>query len=127
MNNKNQTIFFLLRVGVALAFIYPAVAAFFDPFSWIGFFPSFLRDLFVGNEMLLLHTFGATEIIIGLWILVGKKIFIPSLLASLYLALIVLLNLSLLDIVFRDVSILAMALALTLSEHSRKQEGLSSE
>ncbi|HEY4502439.1 MAG TPA: hypothetical protein VJH21_01245 [Candidatus Paceibacterota bacterium] len=121
MNNKNQTTLFLLRIGVALAFIYPAVAAFFDPFSWIGFFPSFLRDLFSGHETLLLHTFGITEVVIGLWILIGKKIFIPSLFASVYLALIVLLNLSLLDIVFRDISIFAMALALTLSEYKTNQ------
>jgi len=115
--NKENLIPFLLRSGIAFAFIYPAVAAYFDPFSWIGFFPEFLRDLFAGSDTLLLHIFGATELIIGLWILIGRKVFIPSVIAIIYLIAIISFNLSLIDIIFRDVSILAMAVALALMEH----------
>lgn len=108
---RTNTVEILLRIGVAFAFIYPAVAAFFDPLSWIGFFPTVMRDM-VSNDALLLHVFGLTEIAIAAWILVGKRIFIPSTLAALYLTAIILFNLSLFDIIFRDVPILFMALAL---------------
>ena len=79
-------------------------------------FPGFLRDLFPGNATLLLYGFGITEIIIALWILIGRNAFIPSILASLYLSAIVIFNIALLDIVFRDISILAMTLALLVIE-----------
>ena len=103
----------LLRIGVAFAFIYPAVSAYFTPLSWIGFFPDIFRDTFI-NEMLLLQLFGISEIIIAIWILVGKNILIPSVLASLYLFLIVVFNLSSLDILFRDIPIMLMAVALAV-------------
>ncbi len=104
----------LLKLGLAFAFLYPPVAAYFDPNSWIGFFPDFLRNLFEGNDQLLLHTFGIVEIILALWVLFGKRVFWPSLVMSEMLAGIVVFNWSQMDIVFRDVSILAMALALAL-------------
>lgn len=108
----------LLRFGVAFAFLYPPVAAYLDPFSWIGFFPQFLRDT-VGNDTLLLHSFGVFEIVVALWILFGKNISIPSLLAAATVAGIIVFNWSAMDIVFRDVSILTMALALAVLAHKR--------
>jgi len=111
--NRDEIIALILRVGVAFAFLYPAIAAYFDPFSWIGYFPVFIRDIFP-NEMLLLHLFGLSEIIIALWILVGKKILIPSALAALYLFLIVAFNWGQLDVLFRDIPILLMAIALAV-------------
>lgn len=108
----------LLRIGVAFAFLYPPVAAYFDPLSWVGFFPQFLRDM-VGNDTLLLHAFGVLEIAVALWILFGKHIFIPSLLAAAMLAGIIVFNWGAMDIIFRDVSILAMALALAFAHRKR--------
>ena len=109
MPNQNL-ISWLLRLGVAFAFLYPAVAAVFDPFSWIGYFPEFMKGYV--SDSLLLHAFGLSEAVLAIWILSGKKIFIPSVLTSLYLAFIVLLNIGQMDVVFRDISILAMSLAL---------------
>ena len=111
----------LLRVGLAFAFLYPPIAAYFDPFSWIGFFPQFLRDA-VGNDMLLLHSFGAVEVVLGLWVLTARNVVIPSLVMAAMLAGIVFFNWGAMDIVFRDVSIFAMALALALMNHSAMEK-----
>lgn len=110
--HTDRAIILLLRFGVAFAFLYPAINAFFDPYSWVGYLPSFLDG--VAPEMLLLHAFGVMEIIIGLWILSGRRIFIPSTLATITLAFIILLNLSDFQVLFRDVPILLMSLALML-------------
>jgi|SRR3989338_3032173 len=109
----------LLRAGLAFAFLYPPVAAYFDPYSWIGFFPQFLRDI-VDNDTLLLHAFGIFEVVIGLWVLIGRRIFIPSLLAAATLAGIVVFDWGAMDIIFRDISILAMALALVVMSHKKQ-------
>lgn len=111
----------LLRLGVAFAFLYPPVAAYLDPFSWIGFFPQFLRDM-LGNDTLLLHSFGVVEIALGLWVLCARNVVIPSLVMAAMLAGIILFNWDAMEIIFRDISILAMALALALLNHSAMEK-----
>ena len=74
---------------------------------------SFLRDIFL-NDVLLLHLFGIFEIVLAFWILSGKNIFYPSVLAAIILLAIVLFNFGELDVLFRDISILATAVALVI-------------
>ncbi|MDP6527631.1 MAG: hypothetical protein QF858_02005 [Candidatus Pacebacteria bacterium] len=62
--------------------------------------------------------------IIALWLLSGKKIFIPSVLAALYLAGIIVFNFAQIDVIFRDVSILAMALALVFTTRPSSSPGV---
>jgi hypothetical protein len=102
----------VLRVGLAFAFLFPAIAAIFAPDSWIGYFPEFMRGIV--PDPVLLHLFGLSEAVIALWILSGKKIFIPSLAAAGYLFAIVVLNLQNFEVVFRDLSIMAIAVYLAL-------------
>jgi len=102
----------ILRAGVAFAFLYPPIAALSDPSSWIGYFPSFMRGIV--PDPVLLHGFGALEVLIALWLLSGWRVLWPASLAAVMLAAIVLFNFSQLDIVFRDVSIAAAALALAV-------------
>ncbi len=102
---------FLLRLGLALAFFYAAIAAFFDPFSWIGFFPNWMTTLIPGTILLML--WNIYELTLAVWLLSGWKAFPASVLASLTMLMIILPNLFSLDIVFRDLAILCAALALS--------------
>lgn len=107
-----------LRVGVAFAFLYPPFDALSNPDSWIGYFPKFLHG--IAPDAVLLHGFGIPEVIIALWILLGKKIFWPSLVAGLMLVAIVLFNLNNFDVLFRDLAIAAMAFSLALNAKYEK-------
>ncbi len=105
---------FFLRVGLAIVFLYAAVAAFLDPNSWIGFLPSPLRAMLPAQA--LLTAFSIYEIILALWLLSGKKTYYAAILSGLTMLAIIVFNMGALDIIFRDVAILFMALALaTLS------------
>src|SRR3989344_5102673 len=108
---KNGLPELLLRLGVAFAFLYPPIAALSDPMSWIGYFPPFILDLPL-DPLVILHGFGVIEVIIALWILSGWKIFLPSLAATVMLLAIVVWNLNQFDVLFRDLSLAAMSLAL---------------
>ena len=99
-----------LRIGLAAVFLYIAYASFQKPESWIAFFPSFLQSLPYAKT--LLHVFSSYEIILGIWLLTGKKVVYAAILASLTLAGIVLSTLQYLDIAFRDLAIMFAALAL---------------
>lgn len=105
----------VLRAGVAFAFLYPAVNAVFEPFTWIGYFPPFTRGIV--PDVVLLHAFGAFEILIALWILSGWRVFWPSAAAVLLLLSIVVFDFNSFEVLFRDVSIAAAALALALSHY----------
>ena len=109
----------LLRIGVAFAFIYPPLAALSDPYSWIGYFPKFILDN-APNDLLLLHAFGLFEIALAIWILSGKKIFYPSIIAAGMLLGIVVFNWSQMDVLFRDLSLVFMAGALAFLHRPQK-------
>jgi hypothetical protein len=114
---RERVVEILLRIGVAIAFIYPAVEASFYPNSWVGFFPPWMVENLPFSKEFLLHLFGASEIVIAVWILVGKRIFIPSMLAIVYLSSIVILNWKFMDLLFRDIAILVIPTVLAIQSY----------
>jgi hypothetical protein len=55
------------------------------------------------------------HLIIALWLLSGWRIFLPSLVAAIFLGSVVYFNQNQLDILFRDISLALVALALAFS------------
>ena len=110
----------ILRVGVAFAFLYPPLSALSNPDSWIGYFPQFLAYAGIPSEVLL-HGFGIIEVIIALWLLSGWRIIWPAVLATLMLVGIVIFNLAQFEVLFRDVSIAAAAVALAVDAWYKKE------
>ena len=102
----------VLRAGLAFAFLYPAINAVGDPNSWIGYFPQFTRG-FV-EDQLLLHLFGILEVGIAFWLLSGWRVWIPASAAAVLLVGIVVFNIPEFQVLFRDLSIAALAVALAL-------------
>ncbi len=100
---------FLLRVALAIPFLYAAIASFLQPEAWVGFFPPWL--LFIPGSVLL-TIFSLYELALAFWLLSGKQAYYAALLAALSLAGIIVFNLGALDIVFRDLGLLFAALAL---------------
>jgi len=109
---KELLISFLLRVGLALVFLYAATASFLEPDSWIGFLPGFMRDIMPAK--ILLSLFSIYEIVLAFWLLSGKKTFYAAILAAATMFAITVTSLGALDIVFRDVAIFFMATALAV-------------
>lgn len=103
----------VLRAGLAFALLYPPLAAIADPVSWAAYFPAFVHALPVPT-IVLLHAFGVLEAALALWILSGWRIRTPAALTALMLVGIVAFNWSQLDVLFRDLSFAALALALAL-------------
>jgi uncharacterized membrane protein YphA (DoxX/SURF4 family) len=106
----------ILRIGLAFAFLYPPIDAIFDPYSWLGYFPSWMHGYV--PDMVLLHGFGVVEVLVALWILSGCRIFLPSCVALLMLLAIVIFDGGgQFEILFRDLSIASIALALAVSHY----------
>ena len=115
----SRTSSFLLRVALAFAFLYPAYGFWNSPNDWIGYIPAFARNVGLPQDMLLM-VIAVVHIVIALWILSGWRVFVPSLLAAIFLGSIVYLNWNQLDVLFRDISLALVALALAWSAKSRQ-------
>jgi len=113
----------ILRLGVAFAFLYPPFSALSDPYSWLGYFPPAIK-LFAEShgiqDFVLLHGFGVVEVVLALWLLSGKKIYVPATLMALMLLAIVVFDADSFEILFRDLAIALAALSLAVGHWPRR-------
>ena len=107
-HNKETLTSLFLRIGLAVVFLYAGVSSLVFPDNWIGFLPAFLRMSWI------LVLFSVYEIILGLWILSNKKTFYAAIVSALTVFGIVIFNLPRFDLIFRDVAIFFMAVALAV-------------
>ena len=112
MEKRERFAVLILRVGLAFVFAYAAFGQLTNADVWIGFFPEFLRGFLSEGILLYSHAFG--EIVLALWLLSGWKTVYPAVLSAIALAGIVVFNISAMDIVFRDIGLFLMAVALAV-------------
>ena len=110
----------ILRVGLAFALIYASIGGILEPTAWVEYFPTFALG-FVPDETLLL-IWGLFQVILAVWILSGRKIFIPSALASFSLAGLIIFNLDATDVIFRDVTVLSVSIALMIENYPKTKQ-----
>ncbi len=107
----------ILRVALAFTLVYAAILGLVHPFDWINYFPSILRSLF--PDSVLLNLFGLSEVLIGAWLVWGKRIFIPSVISSIYLFGSLVFNLDRFNDLFMNLPMLGVAVALTIFSYPR--------
>lgn len=105
---------FVLRLAIAFTFVYAGISGFINPSNWIGYFPTWLVLPGISAETLLI-VWGIFEILLGAWILFGRKIFIPSVIAALLLFGITALNFIQIEVLFRDIGLGLAALSLAIA------------
>ena len=104
----------LLRLALTFAFFYPAYGFWTNPNDWLGYIPAFMRNVGLSQDVLLMLIAGF-HLVLALWILSGWRIFLPSLIATVFLGSVVYFNWNQLDILFRDISLALAALSLAFS------------
>ena len=109
---------FFLRIGLAISFIYAGIAAFLNPEAWIGFIPGFARNIIPAAALLHIHS--VFNVLLGLWLISNKKVFLSSIISCLAMVIIIFFNYSALDIVFRDITIFFAAAALSALAYQDK-------
>lgn len=109
----------LLRAGLATVLLYAAISSFVSPEDWIGYFPEFLTDMV--DAELLLKLFSLFELGLAAWLLSGWRTELAGLACAVTFSGIVLANLTLLEITFRDVALVFASLALAALGWQHKQ------
>jgi len=108
---------FILRVALAVPFLFAAIDTTLQPEAWIGFMPLFLQNLF--PKALLLGGFSLYEAALSVWLLSGWKTKEAAALAAATLLAITITNITALEIVFRDIGLLLAAVALGVLHHEK--------
>ena len=109
---KDKLILLMLQIGISFTFVYAAISSFINPQSWIGFIPNFITNTITRSYILAFFSF--YEILLSIWLLSSKKLFYSSLLSSITLFFITILNFDSLDIVFRDIGLLFASISLVI-------------
>ena len=104
----------LLRLGLALVFLYAAISSLQHPLEWEGFLPNFLTKSLSADT--LVRFFSIYELALVVWLASGKYLRYCALLCTLTLFGIVVTNPSQLITTFRDVGLAFMSLALYFIE-----------
>jgi uncharacterized membrane protein YphA (DoxX/SURF4 family) len=107
----NRASFHVLRVGVAVTFLWIGVLIFKDPQAWGGFLepwaaglvPVPLREAMIGTAVL--------DILIGILLLIDVHVWLAALVGSIHLVIVLTVS-GITEITVRDLAILAATLAL---------------
>jgi len=100
----------ILRWGIAFVFFYAAIASLVSPEAWTDFVPPFVTSIV--STKVFLSAFALYELVLAGMLFWGKKLYWVSLLATITLAAIVVVDFFVIDIVFRDVGLAFASLAL---------------
>src|SRR3989344_5086023 len=108
---------FILRVALAVPLLFAAIDATLQPQAWVGFIPLFLRNIF--PEALLLGAHALLDFTLAVWLLSGWKTKEAAIFSGLNLFTIIVVNITVLEIVFRDVGLLLAAVALGALQYKK--------
>ena len=111
----------LLRLGLAFVFGYAGLASLLQPLDWAGYLPGFIAHVI--DPVTAIKIVGVYELALAIWLLSGKCIRYSAGLAVLTLGGIIISNLNVFIITFRDIGLLCAALALALLSTSRNERG----
>jgi hypothetical protein len=110
----------ILRWGLAFVFFYAALASLAYPERWTLYIPAWITA-FV-SARIFLTVFSCYQLVLAVWLFIGKKLAWVSFLATLTLTAIVVADFRLMGVVFGDVGLAFAALALfELSRNNNQQ------
>src|SRR6266496_2333199 len=107
----------LLRIGLAFAFLYASVSQMQHPLAWTGYVPNFLTTHV--DVMTILKITELYEFVLAIWLLSGIYVRAAGVLAALTLMGIIVTNTGQFIVTFRDVGLACAALALAFMPHRK--------
>src|SRR3989344_5747529 len=107
---REKLVSFFLRIGLAAVFTYAAIASFMDPDTWASFIPSFMGEMVPVKSLLMVLS--VYELILAALLLLDRYVLVAAIFSALTMAGILATNTAGMDVLFRDVAIMFMALAL---------------
>lgn len=100
----------IIRIGLAAVFAYAAIDAFREPAAWVSYIPVFTTKFIAAK--IALDLISVFQLALVIWLLTGKYIKYAAVISAALLSGIMLFNFSTFLITFRDLGLVAAAIAL---------------
>jgi len=104
---------FIIRVGIAIVFLWFGISKIIDPTAWISWLPQWIVQLPISVTTNLIIQ-GMIETVVGALLLIGLFTRFAAVIAALTMV-IVIISVGYSDIAIRDLGILSIAVALALT------------
>jgi len=120
---------FIIRIGIALIFIWFGIDKFINPFIWIAWVPKWILSVVPFSNFTFIYLQGVVQLLLGLLLLFGLFLRKAAVITTLFMiGIIIVVGFN--DIAVRDFAILTIAVALilaknhplTLDEYLRKKK-----
>ena len=109
-----------LRFGLAFVFLYTAVAGLINPEAYVKWIPGFVLEILPVGAVPFLIAFFVFEAILSVWLVWGKWGVTAGVISAFLLFIITFLNLNAFGVLFRNIGLIAAAVALVFIELKRK-------
>lgn len=109
----NKTSFHILRVGLAITFLWIGVLILKEPGAWAGYMAPWAVKLLPLPVEEMMRGTAILDILIGALLLLGVGVWVASLVAALHLAVVLVVS-GITDITVRDIGLLTGSLALMI-------------
>ena len=103
----------ILRVGLAITFLWVGILIFQSPEGWGGYIQPWVYDLLPFGAKSAMILTGIFDVVVGFLLLIDSYIFIATLLASIHLVIVIVVA-GITEVTVRDIAILAGAIALSI-------------
>lgn len=108
----NQTAASILRVGLGITFIIIGFVVWQAPEAWGSFVQPWAVKFMPGGLLATMKNTAILDIVLGLWLLTNRAVWIPALIATLHLLVILITTTTANVIIERDIGLFFAALAL---------------
>ena len=119
-----RTAYHILRLGLGVTFLYIGAQIWRAPEAWGGFIQPWALDIMPGSLVAIMKQSAVLDIIIGIWMIIGWRVWIPALLGTIHLGIVLITTTGgWWNIIERDIGLFAATLALfvqTTPERVRK-------
>lgn len=107
----NKKAFNILRLGLAITFIWIGVMILQDPIAWAGYIQPWALKFIPGSLSLNMQITGIMDVAVGLLLLVNSTVWIGALFGAVHLV-VVLITSGITEITVRDIGLLFASVAL---------------
>jgi len=115
--SRQKAVSLLLQFATSLYLTYVGVASLINPDIWISYFPSYIHNLTFA--FVLLKLWALFLLFLAIWIMSGKRIFIPTFVATIILILTTLISLPIPEYFFHNVALTCGAFSLCIIHSPR--------
>lgn len=117
--SKQNQASLLIRVGLAIVFVYAAISALITPNAWVGFIPDFSNQFL--DPIIALDILSVMQLLLAVWLVTPYLPIFSAIVSALFLGGLMVTNIEEFLITFRDIALVFGCAAVVVLEWPQKR------